>query len=241
MVFGLFSKEKSLDRTIEKATNKFAQHMDRFASLHKLADDGSPAALLGLCKRLGVSTHMSADDEIERPWVVDTLVQKGEPGLDAIRTYMKTSLGLSLPLRVVQRAATGPRVLEIVDEVLADEQPGYTRDPQRRMDLLGWLAEWKTDGADAATKRIIPYLRDFDENVRFAAADALAEHGVVQGQQELINALVRAEEESMRFKRRVCAILAEHKVALGERAAEVSAVVGTISGVSVQNGALVVA
>ncbi|MBK9069634.1 MAG: hypothetical protein IPL79_01295 [Myxococcales bacterium] len=241
MVFGLFSKEKSLDRTIEKAINKFAQHLDRFDALNKLATDGSPAALVGLCKRLGVTTHMTADDEIEKPWVIDTLVEKGEPGLDAIRTYMKTSLGLSLPLRVVQRAATGPRVMEIIDEVLASEKPGYTRDPQRRLDLLGWLAEWKADGATAACQRVVPYLRDFDENVRVAAADALAEHGLALGQAQLIDALVRPEEESMRFKRRVCGLLAEHKVALAERADEVAKVAGTISGVTVQAGVLVVA
>lgn len=241
MVFGLFSKEKSLDRTVEKATNKYAQHLDRFAALQKLADDGSPAALLGLCKRFGMSAHMTADDEIERPWVVDTLVKKGDDGLAAVRTYMKSSLGLSLPLRVVQLAASGPKVLEIVDEVLADERPGYTRDPQRRLDLIGWLAEWKTDGAEAAASRIAPYLRDFDENVRFAAADALAEHGLAYGQQELIDALVRPEEESMRYKRRICALLAEHNVALGSRSDEVAKITGTISGFSVQNGVVVAA
>ena len=51
MVFGLFSKEKSLQRTIERATNKLSQQADRWAALEKLREDGSDDALVGLCKR----------------------------------------------------------------------------------------------------------------------------------------------------------------------------------------------
>src|SRR5688500_14302074 len=47
MVFGLFSKERSLQKTIEKATNKLAQQPDRWGALEKLRDDGSPDALYG--------------------------------------------------------------------------------------------------------------------------------------------------------------------------------------------------
>ena len=47
MVFGLFSKEKSLQRTIERATNKLAQQADRWGALEKLREDGTDEVMRG--------------------------------------------------------------------------------------------------------------------------------------------------------------------------------------------------
>jgi len=77
MVFGLFSKEKSLQKTIERATNKLAQQPDRWGALEKLKDDGSEEALLGLCRRFGVTCQKAVEDEQEKHWVVETLVGYG--------------------------------------------------------------------------------------------------------------------------------------------------------------------
>jgi len=74
MVFGLFSKKTGLQRTIEKATNKLAQQQDRWPALERLRDDGSEEALLGLCKRFGITSLKGVEDEQEKTWVVDTLV-----------------------------------------------------------------------------------------------------------------------------------------------------------------------
>src|SRR4051794_18881241 len=77
MVFGLFSKERALQKTIDKATNKLAQQPDRWGALEKLRDDGSEEALYGLCKRFGVTSMKGVEDEQEKSWVVDVLVEKG--------------------------------------------------------------------------------------------------------------------------------------------------------------------
>src|SRR5438045_9789989 len=99
MVFGLFSKERSLQRTIEKATNKLAQQPDRWGALEKLRDDGTEDALFGLCKRFGVTSQKGIEDEQEKDWVVDVLVEKGGAALAPIHRYMKDAGQLAFPLR----------------------------------------------------------------------------------------------------------------------------------------------
>ena len=85
MVFGLFgNKEKSLQKTIERATNKLAQQPDRWGALEKLKEDGSDAALVGLCKRFAVTSMKATEDEQEKHWVVDTLVANGPASLPAV-------------------------------------------------------------------------------------------------------------------------------------------------------------
>lgn len=224
MVFGLFSKEKTLQKTIEKATNKLAQQPDRWAALEKLKDDGSEDALVGLCKRFSVTSMKSVEDEQEKHWVVDTLVAKSDAGLPAVIRYMKTAEQLAFPLRVLERTASREKVLEVVDELFASEPPGYVRMPDRRIDLLRWFAEWKPANDEDVVSRVTPYVTDFDENVRFAAIDGLAHRDPAKIAKPLIDALVRPEEESGRVKRAILEVLAQHKVPLGERSAAVASV-----------------
>jgi len=222
MVFGLFSKEKSLQRLIEKATNKLAQQPDRWGALEKLADDGTDGALYGLCKRFGVTSMKGVEDEQEKNWVVDTLVAKDVGAFGPLVRYMKTAEQLAFPLRVLEQIATRDAAMPVIDELFAGEKPGYVRMPDRRIDLLRWYSEWKPATDDEVIERLTPYLVDFDENVRFTAIDGLNGRDAEKIAKPLIDALLRPEEESGRIRRTIIEVLAKSKVPLGDRAEQVA-------------------
>jgi hypothetical protein len=225
MVFGLFSsKEKSLQKTIDRATNKLSQQVDRWGALEKLKADGSEEALFGLCKRFGITSMKGVEDEQEKHWVVDTLVAAGPIVLAPLRRYMKSTESLSYPLKVLDRIADHDKILEVVDELFASEPPGYTRIPDRRIDLIRWLAEWKGGSDEEVTSRLAPYVQDFDENSRFAAIDGMSGRDPARIGPPLITALVRPEEESGRIKRTIVEVLEKSKVPLGDQAKAVEAV-----------------
>src|SRR5690349_3474529 len=173
MVFGLFSKEKSLQRTIDKATNKLAQQADRWGAMERLKDDGSEAALYGLCKRFGITSMKGVEDEQEKNWVVETLVGFGVRSLAPVIRYMKSAEQLAFPLKVLERIADRAKVLEVADDLFKSEPPGYVRMPERRIDLLRWVSEWKPITDEELVARLTPYVADFDENSRFAAIDGM--------------------------------------------------------------------
>jgi len=223
MVFGLFSKERALQKTIEKATNKLAQQPDRWGALEKLREDGSEEALLGLCKRFGITSMKGVEDEQEKNWVVDALVEKGEVSLGALRRYMKTADQLAFPLKVLERIAQHDKVLEVIDEIFASEPPGYVRMPDRRIDVIKWLGEWKSASDDEVISRVTPYLPDFDENVRAASIDALATRDPKKIGKLLVDGLVRPEEESGRIRRTIVEVLEKTKAPLGDRGPQVAA------------------
>ncbi len=240
MVFGLFSKEKALQRTIERATNKLAQQGDRWAAMEQLHKDGSEEALFGLCKRFGVTSQKQVEDEQEKNWVVDVLVGAGPAALPPVTRYVKSAPQLAFALKVVDRIATNDQLLTVVDAILATEEPGYTRDPERRLDVIRWLGELdKIPAADRVT-RIAPYLKDFDQNVRCAAADALAAHEPDLIGDGLLVAFLRPEEESGRFRRRIAEILADKKIPLAGKGAEIAPLLtGPVSGFAVSGDRLI--
>ncbi|HTR56324.1 MAG TPA: hypothetical protein VMJ10_36875 [Kofleriaceae bacterium] len=219
----MFSKERALQKTIEKATNKLAQQPDRWGALEKLREDASEEALFGLCKRFGITSMKGVEDEQEKNWVVDVLVEKGAAALPAVRRYMQNADQLAFPLKVLERVADHDTIIEVIDEIFASEKPGYVRMPERRIDLIKWLAEWKAASDDEVISRVTPYLPDFDENVRFTAIDAMATREPVKIAKSLIDALLRPEEESGRIRRTIVEVLEKTKALLGDRGPQVAA------------------
>lgn len=223
-MFGLFSKEKALQKTIDKATNKLSQQVDRWGALEKLKEDGTEEALLGLCKRFGITSMKGVEDEQEKNWVVDTLVGFGARALAPVIRYMKSAEQLAFPLKVLERIADRAKVLEVADELFKSEPPGYVRMPERRIDLIRWLSEWKPLTDTELVARLAPYVEDFDENSRFTAIDGLGGRDPEKIGPPLIAALIRPEEESGRIRRTIVEVLAKGKVPLGDKAAEVEKV-----------------
>jgi hypothetical protein len=224
MVFGLFSKEKSLEKTIAKATNKLAQQVDRWGALEKLKETGTDEALFGLCKRFGVTSMKGVEDEQEKSWVVDTLVAKGKDALNPLTRYMKNAEQLAFPLKVLERIADRDKVIEVANDLFKSEPPGYVRIPERRIDLLRWFSEWKPATDDEVIAHLTPYISDFDENSRFAAIDGLSSKDPAKIGPPLIAGLLRPEEESGRIKRTIVEALEKSKAPLGDKADAVAAV-----------------
>jgi hypothetical protein len=242
MVFGLFSKEKALQRTIDRATNKLAQQPDRWGAMETLRDNGSSEALYGLCKRFSIVSLKGSEDEQEKAWVAEVLIGKGEVALEAVRRYLKKHAQLSYALKVLGEIVPRDKALEVADELLADEPPGYTRDAERKLDIIKWLGEWSGGVGPDMVGRLAPYLKDHSEDVRYFAAESLAR--LDQWDEigpSLIEALINPEEEAGRFKRRLAELLAEHQVPLGDQADKVKAALTgpALSTVAVKDGKII--
>ena len=202
----IFSKEKREERAragnIQRTINKYSQSGDRYKAMEALATEGSDEALYGLLRRFGMMYDKSIDDEQEKEWVFDTLVSKGESALPAVKRYLAAADSVSWPLRVLQKIAPDKDAeVDIVAEVLARHEPGYERDPTKKIQLirhLGLMKHKKTP------EIVIPYLGDMDEGVRFATVEALfalKAEGV--GREKLLELFVSDSEESLRLRIRI--------------------------------------
>lgn len=213
-LFDLLSKEgrakSALRRYTSKVLNKHLQSMDRMAAMEKLRELDTDEALHVLARRFSYVYDKTIEDEQEKAWVESVLVGKGERAIPAVRRFALESDSLAWPLRVLEKIATPERMLAILDELIAREEPGYTRDPSKRVQLLTWMGDWRGAPHAEIARRIVPYLGDFDESVRFTAVEALAQHRDESSSKEpLLDALLRPEEESRRVKVRVAEVLAD--------------------------------
>jgi hypothetical protein len=218
----LFSKDKRDERArrnnIARAADKNAQSPDRLRALEALANDGSDEALYGLLRRFAINYHKTIEDEQEKDWVFEVLVDKGKAALPAVRRYLRTADSISWPLRLLEKIGEPDEILAALKEVIETSPPGYERDPTRKIQLVGNLGHFEHPEAPAL---IAPYLEDMDEGVRFAAVEAL----VLQKREDvarapLLKLFASDQEESRRLRLKICDGFVEcgWKVEAGERA-----------------------
>ncbi|MDB4981168.1 MAG: hypothetical protein JWM82_1920, partial [Myxococcales bacterium] len=87
-----------------------------------------------------------------------------------LKKYLANAESISWPLKLLDKVADRALELQVLQEILARHEPGYERDPTKKIQLLNHLAGLK-DGSVPAL--VAPYLVDMDEGVRYAAAEAL--------------------------------------------------------------------
>ncbi len=195
-VFDLFSKDgrqqRARDKNVSRAVNKYSQSPDRMKALQSLRDDGSPEAIYGMLRRFGMMYDKTIEDEQEKDWVFEVLVEKGAAIIPSIQKYLFSADSISWPLRLLDRVAGKEEELEILKAVLERHEPGYERDPTKKIQLLNHLAALKDDRVPPL---VVPYLGDMDEGVRYAAVEALLRH-----KNEEVGA--RAAAGALRLRRR---------------------------------------
>jgi hypothetical protein len=160
--FDLLSREKrevrARSKNARQAVNKYAQSVDRMKALESLEQDGSDEALYALLRRFGMMYDKTIDDEQEKEWVYDALCGKGQAALPAIKRYLLSAESVSWPLRVLDKIAENlDQELATVEEVLAKHEPGYERDPTKKIQLLTHLGALKHPRIPAL---LAPYLKD---------------------------------------------------------------------------------
>jgi len=193
-IFDVFSKEgrktRSLDRKLRIIANKRAADEDRYAAYEALAEDGSPEAIYGLLIRFtyvkDIGQRSRSTDEEDKRYVHDIMVGFGDKALDEVARFLtaregpvgNTKHSISWALRIMDEIVpTRDQEWEIILKVFEDNEPGYERDPSRKLELLTFITSAQHLDSKKVTETVLPYLADADETVRFTASEALLKHG----------------------------------------------------------------
>ncbi|MCB9557539.1 MAG: HEAT repeat domain-containing protein [Deltaproteobacteria bacterium] len=207
----LFSKEGRQERALQKACikakNPKIKPDDRRPALEFLLHEGSEEAICSLLHRFtfNYDTNMVSDED-EKNLVYRGLLEHGAATLPALRKHLASAPTLSWGLRLLDEIADEATTWEILCEVAEHFEPGYDRDPSRKLQLLSFLAEIDDPRVG---EMLLPYLQDHDEAVRFAVIDGLVARRVEAAREPLLEILVDEDEESLRIKNRIAEGLVE--------------------------------
>lgn len=226
-LFDYFSREASNARRrkacLKKLSNMYYQKADRLAAAEMAADlvaEGDDLAIDVLLVRFEHLNPSSTNDQDEKRYVHDLLVDLGERVIPRIQEYvLRSDKPVYWPVRVLGSLWSRERLVSFLCEVLEQTDNGYWRDPDKKVGLVAMAADFDDPRLG---KALLPFLEDADEGVRFNAITAVAERDY-EGVREALLPRLAGEEESLRIHRRVVDLFLERNWSVAEQADEVAA------------------
>ncbi len=199
--FDIFmNDEKKIKKHHRRLTNRDAQDEDREASAHWLADNGTPPALLALLSRFDMALDHQLKDATEKDLIQSLVLHQGTDASTAVRQWLKQCKVTARPLTLLSDIEGPQAALDVAYELLMIERDQDPFKPEKKKKLLIWLAE-RTDSRSVESADF--YCTDFDEGVRYAAAEVLISEASEASRQALERVMVNPEEDSNRLKVRV--------------------------------------
>ncbi len=228
------SKKKQLVLHAKRIKTKDAQQEDRQASAIWLAQEGSPEAIVGMLGRFEMTYEHLMKDAAEKDDVAELVVHLGQDAVRPLESHLGRCKNFARPLALYEQLTDQESAMGIVIELLNKEAGSELR-PEKKLHLLVKLAEYShTEAVEAA----LPFLSDFDEGVRYTAAEVLINQTETdQIRNKLLGALANPSEDSTRFRGRLGEVAAARRWALG--AHEEALASAPLTGFSIQSGRLV--
>lgn len=203
--FDFLSKENRLiskiEKNVKRANNKHTPKDYRQAALYEVMEQaraGHDLAIAGLLARFGVNAEPSIEDEKEKEWVCDALIEIGEKALPRIRRALRSAESVNWVQRVLRNIVDEADYKQELLDVLDEFDTEYERNPDRKIQTVMALSELQ--GEDVAEK-LIRFLEDVNETVRYQTVVALARLECELAREPLLQ--VMCNDESIRVRNEV--------------------------------------
>ncbi len=217
----LMSEEKVRANRIRSLTDRDSQPEDREAAAHWLASDGDPQSLLGLLSRFDMQLDNQMKDATEKDQVQSLALSLGPEKLKApLEAWLKKCRVFARPLNMYVQLFGLPAAIAAAMDVLEVE---FLKDdlnkPQKKRELLIWLAD---NQDERLLDYVIKFLDDFDEGVRYAAAEVIISQETDDGRMPLLERLAHPDEDSNRLKTRLAEVFIARRWSVADKESELA-------------------
>ncbi len=204
-----FSAEGKLRRLGKKVTEKYGPPENRQKVIEQLAQMDTPEALSTLLLRFTINSDPSITDAEEKQHVFDLVLDAGEKAVGPLRDFVRRQESISWALRLLAELLPAEEVTAIVISELTRLGPEYTRDPEKKVQLINWLAEHRGEPPDARVGPLLPqFLDDMSDDVKLAALRAIVAERLETAREHLLTAFVHPDQ-SARVRQALAAALAD--------------------------------
>jgi hypothetical protein len=184
-------RDRAIARHKKHIKNKFGQGEDRYKAIEFFKGLGGEAGCEGLLERFMVNVEPSIRDEEEKEEVYHILVGFGQAAIAAIERYLNrkdsATVPVMWPLKVLAAVATPEQAVGVIKRALEAMGTSYVREPERKVLLVGQLAEYDTA---EVVPTLLPFLRDHRDEVQLEAISALSRKADERAREPLLELLV---------------------------------------------------
>lgn len=197
--FGKKSGPAAIKKHATRVANKRSHAADRYESLRALAEMKTSDAIAALLMRFTYTTDPTITDQEEKDYAYRCIVEAGEVAIEPARAFLRQQDSISWPMKVLRTLLEEREVVAELLSVLETMDTEYERDPQKKVQVLACLEDFRDDRIAAAVTR---FLDDVNETSRLhACATLLAQQRAAEHFERLRTHYLT--EESVRVRARI--------------------------------------
>jgi hypothetical protein len=201
-----FSSDGKVKRLGKKLTEKFGPPENRQKAISQLAEIGTSEALSAMLLRFTIISDSRITDAEEKETVFHHMVDAGEDALVPLKDFLRERVQVAWPLKVLAELLPAGEVLALVLAELTRLGQEYTRDPEKKVQLVTWLLEHHPEPDPRVAPALWPLLAEQSDDLKLATARGLAQHPDPGSQGPLVAALVE-EGQSARVRQEIAGAL----------------------------------
>jgi hypothetical protein len=150
-----------------KVTQKYGDAANRQKAITQLGELNIPESTMVLLHRFTISVDPQTTDQDEKEHTFDLITARGDAAVGPTKDFLKKSdQASSWVLKILEEILPEDQVVSTVIENLQRLGSEYTRDPEKKAVLLGYLVG-KTDPRIGPTA--LPFLEDMSDEIKLAA------------------------------------------------------------------------
>lgn len=169
--------DKTLAKHAERVLDKRALSPDRFASIEFLCRTATPEAWRAVLPRFNFSVDPSITDREEKQYIFDAVVAAPDNAVEPLCEFLRTAESLNWPVKMLRKIVDREKLVSELLALLSTFDTGYARHADRKAQIIAELEE-ETD--PRVPPAVVPFLKDFSEDVRFQAVRTLFRQGDAQ-------------------------------------------------------------
>ena len=209
MILELLSREgreaARIRRAAKTLTERYAQPEPRMDAAERLVRIGTPEAIYQLARRFTITSGNLEQDDKEKRWVRDLLVELEGRASEPVKRYLKRHDEITWAMDALSKLLPGGELAAFLFEVLQDGDPVAIRG-SKAVQILDFLAGLEAEEVAAKVARC---LSSSDDTVRIAAVAALREYAEPDTREALLEAFVSEEEDSVRVRIAIAELFAD--------------------------------
>jgi len=189
-ILGGKSPKKAL-KLKSKVTQKYGDPVARQKAIQQLGAMDFPEAVTVLLARFTITVEPQTTDADEKEQTFELIRSRGAAAVPPVTAFLaRTDHASSWAVRLLEALLPELELVGILAEQLHTLAHGYTRDPEKKLVLLGWLAG-KTDPRIAPA--VLPLLDDMSDDVKIAALRVLGPLAHAPAREPMLHLLTGGE------------------------------------------------
>lgn len=192
-------------RAAKTVTERYAQPEARQDAAQRLLDIGTPEAIYQLARRFTMTAGNLEQDDQEKRWVRDLLVELGDGAVGPLQRYVRGHDEITWAMDALGQLMSEDSFADFLFGVLEDGDPVTIRG-SKAVQILDFLTEVKTPASAAGVARC---LQSSDDTVRIASVRTLHAHNNPETREPLLEALVSDDEDSARVRIAIAGLFAD--------------------------------